>query len=303
MISYLTHEHIDMTRWDECIDAAPNGNVYAWSWYLDEVHPEWDAMVEIEGDKYLTVMPITKKRKYGIPYLCQPFFAQQLGVFSVQPLTQEHVRAFLQAIPKKFLLVEIRLNEGNLLDTPLKGIENHRNHLLDLNASYDVLLSQFHENTSRNLKKSLKNHLQLVKQVPVASVIELFRAHRGASVKHWGDEEYARLERLTIRAITLSNAFVYGVRTIDNENIICGAVFMKSHHRITFLFSGMNELGKETGAMTFLINQVIQAYAGQPLVFDFEGSDDDRLARFYRGFGSVAISYPSFCYRLFNPLT
>lgn len=303
MISYVTHEHIDMTLWDECIAAAPNGNVYAWSWYLDQVHPGWDAMVEMNGDKYLTVMPITRKKKYGIQYLCQPFFAQQLGVFSVQPLTQEHIRAFLQAIPKKFLLVEIRLNEGNLLDTPLKGIENHRNHLLELNCNYDVLLSHYHENTTRNLKKSLKNNLMLVKQVPVTIVIELFRAHRGASVKHWGDAEYARLERLTARAIASSNAFVYGIRTTDNEDVICGALFVKSHHRITFLFSGMNELGRETGAMTFLIDRVIQEHAGQPLVFDFEGSDDDHLSRFYHGFGSVAVSYPSFCYRLFNPLT
>jgi hypothetical protein len=63
MITYLKHERIDPNRWDECIAAAPNGNVYAWSWYLDLVHPGWDALVEIDSDKYLTVMPITKKKK------------------------------------------------------------------------------------------------------------------------------------------------------------------------------------------------------------------------------------------------
>ena len=303
MISYLTHEKIDKTCWDECIAAAPNGNVYAWSWYLDLVHPGWDALVEMSGGKYLTVMPITMKRKYGIHYLCQPFFAQQLGVFSTQPLTQETALAFLRAIPKKYRLVEIRLNEGNSLGTSLKGIENHRNHLLDLNNSYNVLSSHYHENTTRNLKKSLKYGLELVKEVPISSVIDLFRANRGASVKHWGDEEYARLTCLAEFSVTSSNAFIYGLRTSDNDDIICGALFVKSHQRITFLFSGMNERGKETGAMTFLIDQVIREYAGQPLTFDFEGSDDDNLARFYQGFGSHPVCYPGFCYRFFNPLT
>ena len=42
MITYLTHDQIDKTLWDHCIAQAPNGLVYAWSWYLDIVHPGWD---------------------------------------------------------------------------------------------------------------------------------------------------------------------------------------------------------------------------------------------------------------------
>ena len=133
------------------------------------------------------------------------------------------------------------------------------------------------------------------------NVIDLFRANRGASVKHWGDEEYARLVRLTDAAINSSNAFVYGVQKADNKDIICGALFMKSHHRITFLFSGNNIEGRETQAMTFLIDHVIRENAGQPLVFDFEGSDDEQLARYYHGFGAVEVPYPGIRYRFSNP--
>ena len=302
MIYYMTHEQIDKSLWDWCIALAPNGNVYAWSWYLDVVHPGWEALVEIAGGKYLTVMPITNKKKYGINYLCQPFFTQQLGVFSVDPLSKEKVRFFLSAIPPQNRLVEIRLNEGNPLDASCKGVRLHRNHLLKLGFDYNVLYSQYHENTKRNLKKSLKSNLQLVKDVPMQKVIDLFRANRGASVKHWGDAEYERLNLLAEVALTSRSAFIYGVKTIDNENVICAALFLLSHQSITFLFSGNDPLGKETQAMTFLIDQVIHEYAGQPLTFDFEGSDDDNLARFYQGFGSTPVYYPSFTYRLFNPL-
>ena len=302
MISYLTNDCIDKTRWDDCVAHAVNGNVYVWSWYLDVVHPGWEALVEIEDDKYLTIMPITRKKKYMIDYLCQPFFVQQLGVFSRLPITEETTLGFLRAIPKKYRLVEIRLNEQNPLPNACKGVDWHRNHLLDLNKDYNLLYSDYHENTKRNLKKSFNYGLELVKGVDVQQVIKLFRDNRGAAIKHWGDAEYERLRLLTERSLTSSNAFVYGIKTSENNEIICGAIFMKSHQRITFLFSGNNAKGKETQAMTFLIDQVIREYAAQPLTLDFEGSDDENLARYYHGFGAQQVLYPSFTYRLFNPL-
>lgn len=302
MITYLTYEDIDKTRWDECIAHAPNGNVYAWSWYLDVVHPKWDALVEMTDDKYLSVMPIAKKVKYGIHYFFQPFFVQQLGVFSVEPITETKVLEFLKAIPVRYRLVDFRLNEGNPLSEGYDGVEYHLNHLLDLNADYESLSYKYHLNTKRNLKKSLNYNLRLVKDVSIQEVIDLFRSNRGSAVKHWGDTEYARLNQLSEVALSSSNAFIYGVKTFDNENIICGALFLISHHRITFLFSGNNAVGKQTQAMTFLINQVIHEYAGKPLTFDFEGSDDLNLARFYRGFDSVPVTYPGLKYRYRNPL-
>ncbi|MBO6026307.1 MAG: hypothetical protein J6P73_03595 [Bacteroidales bacterium] len=302
MISYLTNDCIDRKRWDDCVAHALNGNVYVWSWYLDIAHPGWEALVEINDDKYLSIMPVTRKKKYFINYLCQPFFVQQLGVFSREPITQETILSFLNAIPKRYRLVEIRLNEQNPLPEGCKGVYLHRNYLLDLSKDYHLLSSEYHENTKRNLKKSFNNGLELVKGVDVQQIIQLFRENRGAAVRHWGDAEYARLKCLTDRVITSSNAFVYGVKSTDSKEIICGALFMCSHQRITFLFSGNNAKGKETQAMTYLIDQVIREFAGQPLTLDFEGSDDENLARFYHGFGADSVMYPSFSYRFRNPL-
>ncbi len=302
MINYLTNEQIDKSRWDDCVAHTVNGNVYAFSWYLNVVHPGWEALVEMVDGNYMTIMPVTKKQKYLIHYLCQPFFVQQLGVFSRQPITEETTMAFLKSIPRKYRLVEIRLNENNPLPKGAEGVEWHRNHLLDLNKDYSLLSNEYHENTKRNLKKSLNYGLEMVRDVDIQEIIGLFRENRGASISHWGDAEYARLSHLTAVAIASGNAFVYGVKLLNNHEIVCGALFMRSHRRITFLFSGNNALGKESQAMTFLMDQVIREYAGQPLVLDFEGSDDENLARYYRGFGAKPILYPGFTYRCFNPL-
>ena len=82
MIRYLTHNQIDTLRWDECVTHSPDGLVYAWSWYLNVVHQNWEALVE---DDYEAVMPLCGGKKFGINYLFQPFFTQKFGVFGEFP--------------------------------------------------------------------------------------------------------------------------------------------------------------------------------------------------------------------------
>ena len=49
--------------------------------------------------------------------------------------------------------------------------------------------------------------------------------------------------------------------------------------------------------MTFLLDQVIREFSNRPLTLDFEGSDDENLARYYLGFGAREQKYPSYyCY-------
>lgn len=323
MIRYLSHREIDKERWNETVSHC--GNVYAYAWYLDIVHPDWAALVE---DDYATIMPLTGRRKFGIDYLFQPYFVQQLGVFSKQTLTSETIKRFLDAIPVKYRFAEIRLNETNSESIDTQQVEFHRNVILDLNKDYDALRGAYHTNTKRNLAKAESHRLQLMTDVNPEQVTDLFRNDRGADLKKWGDREYEVLGRLTEEAARRGNAFVVGVsearslsevevrslseveapqrssgvgpsaplRDLDVLNLLAGAIFMKTDSRVTFLFSGNSIEGKEKQAMSFMLDKVIRKYAGQDIVFDFEGSDNDQLARFYLGFGGRDVSYPSLAF-------
>ena len=50
--------------------------------------------------------------------------------------------------------------------------------------------------------------------------------------------------------------------------------------------------GRENRAMFFIIDKFIEEHAQTHLTFDFDGSNDPNLARFYKGFGSTEIKYP-----------
>ena len=291
MIHYLEHNQIDRQKWDDLMVA--HGPIYAQSWYLDVVHPEWEALVL---EEYEAVMPITGGRKFGVPYLFQPFFVQQLGIVSSRPLSPAQQTEFLSAIPKKFRFAEIRLNESNAFDDNIQGIEYHRNVVLDLNQDYDTIRAHYHTNTKRNLAKAEGNGLALVDETELSEIIALFRENRGAKVKVWGEAEYVTLTQLYEAAVHHRHAFIVGVKHQETKELLCGGLFMKTAERIVFLFSGCGERGKQLQAMTFMMDGVIRRFAHQPMLFDFEGSDDDNLARFYLGFDSAERPYPAYSF-------
>lgn len=297
MICHLEHNAIDRAKWDALI--SEHGLVYAKSWYLDIVHPDWEALVL---DDFEAVMPLTGKKKFGVYYLFQPFFVQQLGVFSRRKLSPKTIKDFLLAIPKKYHFSEIRLNETNTLDNDIKYIEYHRNIVLDLCRDYTTIRANYHTNTKRNLSKAENHDLQIIEPVDLKQIIKLFRQNRGATVGVWGEKEYETLIELGVTAMKRDAAFTLGVTEKGSEEMICGALFLKMANRIIFLFSGNSERGKETHAMTFLLDRIIQRFSSQLNILDFEGSDDDNLARFYLGFGGEEKPYPSYTFNIMSTI-
>ena len=67
-ITYVKRDDIDTAKWDSCIARSVNGIVYAYSWYLDIVAENWDALI---GDDYQAVFPLPHNVKYGISYIYQ----------------------------------------------------------------------------------------------------------------------------------------------------------------------------------------------------------------------------------------
>ena len=59
---------IDKKHWDDCISKSFNGNVYAWSWYLDIVHPKWEALVENDYERVMALPSL--RNEYDLPASC-----------------------------------------------------------------------------------------------------------------------------------------------------------------------------------------------------------------------------------------
>ncbi len=289
MIHYIKHEDIDTEKWDRCINKSYNGMVYAFSWYLDVVCKEWDALVE---DDYYRVFPITRNKKAGIHYMFQPLFTQKLGIFSQGKLTEEITNSFLEAIPEKYKLIEINLNSFNKPNLRQKGAHftENQNFELDLIRPYEEIRKQYSKNLQRNLKKAEKEEVSFMKSIRPEDVIEIFKNHRGKHIDQLNDEAYRMLKHLIYVLIHRGRGQVWGAYDSRN-NMVAGAVFVKSANKWIFLFSGTSDDAREVGAMPYLIDRFIFHHANSNSTFDFEGSNDPNLARFYSSFGAEKCSY------------
>ena len=283
MIRHVQHAAIDFEKWDQCISQAPNGILYAFSWYLDMVSPGWSALVE---DDYHAVMPLPSKTKWGIQHLYQPLFAQQLGVFSTGILSADLTKRFVEAIPSRYRYIDICLNTFNGMAAPA-GYQwrNMITYEKDLAGDYDMLKSTYSTNTLRNVKKAVESGVFVTPHGKPEDIIDTFRKHRGKDIHALGDEAYTVLKHLIYAGIHRGMVEIYTAYT--GQNTFCaGVVFYRSHQKSILLFSGADQSAKELGAMFLLVDTYIRDHAGLPLVLDFEGSMHPGLARFYRGFGS-----------------
>jgi len=287
MIYYIRHNDNDKDRWDECIQQAVNSRVFAYSWYLDIVSPGWDALVD---EKWESVFPLTHRRKGGINYLFQPFFTQQLGLFSRVHLTGVLLNDFLTAIPEKFRFVEIHLNALNKPDPFKFKIQPRLNHELDLINTYENLLSNFSQNTRRNIHKALESGVTIGRKVEIDELISLFRENFGKEEGVLRFSDYVTLRKLLEHAQKKDMGRVTGAYSADGS-LSAAAFFLKDYARVYYLFAASAPEARENGAMFLLIDHFIRENSLQRLTLDFEGGNDPGLGRFYKSFGAKESTY------------
>ncbi len=282
-IKHLKNQEIDYEKWDFCIQQAENGNIYSQSWYLDVVAPNWEAL--IFGD-YEYVMPLVVGKKFGIKYLFQPLFAQQLGIF---PLPATGIqKKFAGAIYNKFRFVQIQLNSKNNPGAfDLFEIKKKENLVLPLLHSYSILSSQFSKNTQRNIAKGRKEKIQVVKGLNAREFTELKKHCVEGNVD---PDSFVTLERIISRSQMQGNGIILAAYTSTND-VCSAAFFLRSRNRAVYLNAFSTDEGKKNRAMYVIVDEFIKEFAGTGLLLDFEGSSIDGVARFYKGFGAATETY------------
>lgn len=289
MLNYLTHNRIDKNLWDDCISRSINRRVYGFSWYLDIVCPGWEALVT---DGYSCVFPLTGKRKWGISYLAQPYFAQQLGVFSPDHIPDDRLCEFIRAIPRKFRLTEISLNSMNG-HTACEGTWTQRtDYELNLAPAYAALAGKYSQNTRRNLRKAGEHAITVNTAERVDELIGLFRDNYGRKEGKLKEEHYAIIRRLMLYCIRQDRGVILTSEK-QGEELSAAAFFLSDQSRVYFLFAASAPGARENGAMFLLIDRFIADHASSEMILDFEGGNDPNLGRFYNSFGAEEVRYPA----------
>jgi hypothetical protein len=281
MIRYLKHGEIDKAAWDRRLERCSTPWWYGRSWVLDAASPGWEALLDEDTGAQ---MALTWRKRFGIAYLHQPFLLQRIGVFGGDP------GPFLKALPKRFRYADIYLNPGETVVTDhTVRLTEQQNFELDLSGTVERLRANYAENMRRNLRKEVAATMVHEPHIEVEELLVFLRGSE--QFKRWGIDarRIACMEALLRGAQQRSEGFGTGIRM--EGRLVAAAFFVNWGGRLLFLKGLANVEGRSVRAMHHLVDKVIEAHAGSPLLLDFAGTNDADLARFYRGFGARRTVY------------
>jgi hypothetical protein len=276
-IKHLKHPEINLQKWDTCIQNAGNSLVYAESWFLDIVSPNWEALV-LEDYEY--VIPLQIKKKYGISFLVQPPMTQQLGIFSKNKIDEGLIENFIKKI--SYRSFHLDFNEQNPFP---KGIKQH-NYVLNLDKDYNAIFSSYSNNTKRNLKKTDNSSIEIRAELTADEFLKFYYT----TEKKYATEPDSKVNKLIQESLKKNKITLYGAYNKDNQ-LISSLCLLHSTQRLIYWLPVSNKEGKETSAMFRIVNEIIRKYANSNFILDFEGSNIKSIAFFYQSFGAELRHY------------
>ncbi len=248
------------------------------TYFLDACCEDWTALI---GDGYSWVWPIpVKKKLFNKVY--QPLLAQQLGPIG-QNVSIRDVQEGLIQIEKKYWGYNIKFNEG--VNELLSYVsEQHRNIELDIRNSYEKLIKGYKRNAVSNIKKASKSDIEVVKVEGFQTeVIDMFIAERGKALKELDERFYLDVKSIYNSFLKRNEAETWLAKS--PQGIIAGVMILNTNGRLLNFFTASGTKSRSVGAMHLIFDTIIKEYSGKADVLDFEGSNNDNLAYFYKSFG------------------
>tara|TARA_X000000950_G_C13899312_1_gene654280 strand:- start:436 stop:1308 length:873 start_codon:yes stop_codon:yes gene_type:complete len=275
LIQVVNFNQIDPVKWDSCVRNSLQERVYA---YYDVLYfstgKQWIGLIY---EDYKAVMPIPIKYKWNIiPFVSQPQFCQQLGVFSKDVLTYSIFTEFLKIL-KKQSIIKVHYFFNALNTKYLEGYHQRPNYILPLQNDYQKIYTQYKSSLKKNLNKANKNNLQWKQNAPLKICFDHYQKAHGKYHNELNFDFFLKIQNK--KSI---NFHLIGVKK-DNQ-WLASAIFLQDSKRLYYILGAPTELGRSLGALPFLLDGLIQKFAGRNMILDFEGSQIQSVANFYEKF-------------------
>ena len=297
---FLLHHQISRPNWDQFVESSTEGCLYARSWFLDAVMPEWGAVVVQQSGQWEAVLPLRIREKYGIGYALQPTFCQYLGVlFKQLSGRNNHVlhkkrtllQAIISAIPEKIRLFSYNFSPEFDYFLPFVhegfDVKPRMSLVLPLDRPLPSIVGDFSTSVLNHIKKSQQNGL--VCRMGTGIDVLLQRMLRYRFIRR--PEECEALERLGRFALERNLGFLLEV--VDTqENIQCSGLFLIEKEKAVFVASALDRDKRQFGSNSLLILEAIKKCKLMGIKeLDFKGSMLYGVEKFFLGFNPRQILY------------
>ena len=291
----LHRRQIDEARWNDAVNRDDTYLPYGLTWWLDALLGDrWGGLVL---DDYRIVLPLPYSHRLGsIRRVASAPFTQQCGPWG-NPSVKD-TRTLFTAIPGSVVSVDIGGREGlaaPAIPTTFTTVER-TNLILDLGRPHEDVRRGYHKSVRRKLRKAGNEHR--LRSGDASEAIETFRSHAGLKAG-LRDKHYRAIVRLIEACTDRGVGRIYALDDQDGALLATG-FFPMYRGRAINIFPASTPLGYRRDGMIRLLDGIFATGMAGCHTFDFEGSDDPGIARFFRNFGPIDRPYHRLTRRLFG---
>jgi hypothetical protein len=270
-------------------------------WWLDAVAPgQWQAVEIRRGDHVAARWPYVVRREYGMTFLTMPAYTQVLGPWVapsegkyVTRLTREKelLADVIDALPRFDGLSQcFHYNLQNWLPFYWRGWSQttRYTYVLENLRDEDRLWSGMRDNIRREIRKA-RRRLEVRDDLgigPVLKVQALSYRRQGRPLRN----DPALIDRIAAacRGRNAGRSFA----AVDASGRVHAALYLVWDDRSAYYLMGGGEPELRTsGAHSLVMWEAIRFAAAVSGRFDFEGSMNESIERFFRSFGAVQKPY------------
>lgn len=277
-VKYIKNKDIDTILWNKCISRAQNGDVFAYSWYLDAVCSDWNALVI---GNYDAVFPIPVKKIAGIKGMANVMFLNKLNLYISKDIDFSLSSDLLKHLPLKFF--NFNSENQNLANKIYKYSEKY-SYRLDLISSYDSIQKSYSDFFKEQLKINERNKIFYNTGILPNGLVLL-----AAVTEKFSQKAQNKLRVLSSISLRKHIGETYGAFN-DKNRLIAAVLFLRSHYKTNIIVAYQSVEAKKKRALYGLIDYYIKTHSEKAITLDFIGLDSMPL-EFFTGIGAKKYSY------------
>jgi len=269
--------------------------IYSQPFWLNSVAGNnWNVAIIENNNKIIASLPYVKTNRKGLIFLEQAMLTQKLGIYIKYPDNQKYstklkfekkiINSLLSQLPQYDVFKQnFDYNYHNILPFHWKGY-NTKIKYTYLIESANSSLAQLRE----NLDSSVRNQLKKTQNYQIKEISDI------KTVYELNQSRFNRLDRqLPFSFETLESLYkelsarnqCKIMAAFDGEEIMAISFFVWDKISVYYMMGGVSD--KNKGGMNILIWEGIKLAQSKKLNFDFEGSMNENIEKFFRSFGAI----------------
>ena len=297
-LRYLSGE--EYRRWDELVEASPQGSLFCRSWWLKVAAPDIRVLGYFDRGRLIAGMPLFFKKRLGVKFCAMPSLTQTWGVV-IEPIEGKPVHQITRQL--EILTIFARHLAGeqvflqrfhpaivNFLPFHWQGFRqvSRVTYVIEYLCDLDRVWAAMRENQRREIRKAEKRGIVVERCDSEIVAQNLAKTYGRQGLQ---SPAKAHLLRLVHQAAQQNDAGECFAARDASGRVHAAAMLVWDRKRAYYLAGGGDPTLRTSGATALLLWKMMQFASGRSAVFDFEGSQIPAVERFFRAFGASQVWY------------